>query len=125
MTLKDPRGRHAEPLGLTHGKVDMIIPDVGVLNSQPASSFSMTYTAVTFSPRVRLRVDTSRAVNTPSVLYGGVAMSCTDKGKHSAADIEHHFEIHHPPAGSQVISGVFSEDIFYQVRLFDDAWLTS
>lgn len=102
----------------------MTFPEVGVTNSEPARTFSLTYTAAP-TPRVRLRIDTNRAVETPSVTYGGVAMTCTDKGRHAAPSVEHHFEIHNPPIGSHVISGTFSDEVLYAIRLFDDSWVAN
>lgn len=96
--------------------------DVGVTNNKPARTFSLSNTAVA-SPRVRLRIDTSHAV-LASVTYGGVAMTCTDKGRHAAPSVEHHFEILNPPSGVHTITGTFSADVLYIVRLLDDADLT-
>jgi hypothetical protein len=84
-------------------------------NSEPASRFSLAYTAEPCA-RVRLRIDTDRAVPSPNVLYGNVAMTCTDD---SAPRVEHHYEIHHPPIGTQMITGTFTEDLLYMVRTHD------
>lgn len=94
-------------------------PEVGVQGR--GSRFSLAHTAQ-HSPRVRLRVDTSGDIPTPNLLYGGVAMTCTDAGRHRAPGPEHYFEIVNPPMGTQVITGTFSEDVYFKVRLIDDAW---
>lgn len=101
----------------------MELPEVGVRNSQAASRFSLAHTAMP-SPRVRLRVCTNRAVDSPNVLYGSVPMSCIG-GRHARAGVEHHYELINPPPGSQVVSGTFSEDVLYEVRLVDDGWFAS
>ena len=100
----------------------MIIPEVGVLNSQPSSTFSMTYAAVTPGVPVRLRIDTSCAVAS-SVTYGGVPMALLSEDDLTAR-VEHNYEIQNPPIGSRVITGTFSDDVFYRVQLLDGAWLT-
>jgi hypothetical protein len=95
--------------------------DVGVCNNQPAVSFSLAHTTLS-SPRVLLRIDTSHAVTIPGVTYGGVPMTCIGDGDH-AARVVHQYEIHNPPGGTHVITGNFSAEVLYIVRLFDDTWL--
>jgi hypothetical protein len=58
---------------------------------------------------------------TTSVLYGGVPMACILHD--SYLWVEYRFGLQNPPSGTQVVSGVFSEEIVCSVRLFDDAWL--
>lgn len=94
-------------------------PEIGVQGR--GSSFSLAYTSQ-HGGRVRLRIDTSGDIPTPNLLYGSVAMTCTDVGRHRAPCPEHHFEILHPPMGAQAITGTFSEDVYFEVRLIDEAW---
>jgi hypothetical protein len=96
-------------------------PEVGVRGH--GSRFSLAYTSE-HGCRVRLRIDTSSGVAMPTVLYGGVFMTCTDTGRHRTPGAEHYYEIINPPMGTQVITGTFSEDVYYEVRLVDDAWVS-
>lgn len=97
----------------------MELPEIGVQNSHRTSQFSLAYAAAQPTARVELRIYTSSPV-TSSVTYGGVPMTCIDKRDRPA---EYRYEIHNPPMGCQVISGTFSDEVLYVVRLFDDAWV--
>lgn len=94
-------------------------PEVGVRGR--GSRFSMAYTSQ-HGGRIRLRIDTSRAVPAPSVRFGGIAMTCTDSGRHRAPAEQHDYEIINPPVGVHAVTGTFAEDVHYQVRLVDDSW---
>lgn len=87
------------------------------------SHFSLADTLSEHAGRVRLVVYTANPVAPPNVTYGGIPMACTDTGKHRAPATEHNYEILNPPLGTQVISGDFSEDVYFEVRrLVADAW---
>lgn len=100
----------------------MKLPEVGIQSSQSTSQFSLAYTARKPTNRVELKIITSHPV-TCSVLYGSAAMTCTAKSEGGNSS-EYHYEIHNPPMGSQVVTGTFSDDVLFVVRLFDDAWLS-
>jgi hypothetical protein len=96
-------------------------PEMGVQGR--GSRFSLADTLSEHAGRVGLVVYTANPVAAPSVTYGGIPMACVDTGKHRAPATEHRYEILNPPLGTQVISGEFSEDVYFKVRcLVADAW---
>ena len=120
--IRDHRGNYNGSRSCDHCTCPSypVWPEIGVQGR--GSRFSLAHTTG-HSPRVRLRIDTSGDIPAPNLLYGGVAMTCTNTGRHSAPSNEHHFEILNPPMGAQVITGTFAEDVHFQVRLIDDdAW---
>lgn len=80
------------------------------------SRFSLAASLAEQAGRVRLVVYTANPVAPPRVTYGGVPMACIDAGKHRAPASEHNYEVINPSIGHQVITGTFSEDVYFEVR---------